>query len=148
MSTHILGSADASSTAPATAFFARWTDHDTWAEWSPDTSWVRLQGPVAQGARGVLKPVGGPRTTFVIDALVTDREYTDVSRFPGAVLRFQHLVAPRSDGGSDLRVSVTLTGLLAGVWAKVLRPSFAESVPADLERLVALAEAVPASVGR
>lgn len=148
MSTHLLGTADATSTAPASAFFARWTDHDSWSEWSPDTSWVRLHGPVAQGTRGVLKPVGGPRTTFAIDALTPDREYTDVSRFPGAVLRFQHLVAPRPDGGSDLHVSVTLSGPLAGLWAKVLGASFAQSVPADLERLVALAEAVPAAAGR
>lgn len=46
---------------PATpdAYFARWIDHDTWPQWSPDTEWVRLDGPVEVGTRGVLKPGAG-----------------------------------------------------------------------------------------
>ncbi|MEP6462626.1 MAG: hypothetical protein ABJC62_04270 [Frankiaceae bacterium] len=63
-----LGRGYATSTATPAAFFARWIDHDTWPEWSPDTEWVRLDGPVEVGTRGVLKPKGGPKAKFVISA--------------------------------------------------------------------------------
>lgn len=56
-----LGQGAALSTASPNAFFARWIEHDTWPQWSPDTKWVRVQGPVAIGARGVLKPKSAPK---------------------------------------------------------------------------------------
>ena len=130
-----LAHAAAQSTSTPSQFFARWIDHDSWSEWAPDIQWVRLTGPVAEGTRGVLKPKGGPAAKFVISALVTDREYTDTSKLPGATLVFQHLVSP-SPTGADLEVRVTLDGPLARLWAAILGKGFASTAPADLERLV------------
>lgn len=135
-----IAAASAVSALPPAAFFARWVDHSTWAAWSPDTEWVHLNGAVAQGTTGTLKPKGGPRTAFTISTLVPDREYTDSSRFPGATLVFQHVAEPSAEG-STLEVCVTLDGPLAWLWARILGRGFRTSVPADLERLVALVEA-------
>jgi hypothetical protein len=135
-----LGTASATSTAPAAGFFARWIHHDSWGEWSPDTEWVRLDGPVALGATGVIKPTGGPKTRFTISALEPDHEYTDTSFLPGAKLVFQHLVTERS-GRTELDVAVSMTGPLAWLWARVMGGGFRESTKADLDRLVALVEA-------
>lgn len=134
-----LGTATATSTAPASAFFARWIDHNTWGQWSPDTEWVRVTGPVVLGATGVIKPTGGPKTRFTISALDADREYTDTSYLPGARLVFQHLVA-LEDGVTRLDVAVSMSGPLAWLWAKVMGGGFRESTQADLDRLVALVE--------
>ena len=134
-----IANASATSTAPPSAFYARWIDHSTWPEWDTDSDWVQLEGPVAPGARGVLKPQGGPKTRFTIAVLDPDREYTDVSSMPGATLRFQHLAAV-SDGLTELTARVTLTGPLARLWAMILGKDFAESVPASLKRLIELVE--------
>lgn len=61
------------SSAPPSAFFARWADMATWPEWNLDTEWVRVDGPFAQGATGTLKPKGGPKVAFVVEALVDGR---------------------------------------------------------------------------
>ena len=135
-----LGTASATSSAPAAGFFARWIDHDSWGEWSPDTEWVRLDGPVALGATGVIKPTGGPKTRFTISALDVDREYTDTSYLPGARLVFRHLVASAS-GLTRLDVAVSMSGPLAWLWARIMGGGFRESTQADLDRLVALVEA-------
>lgn len=135
-----LGTASATSSAPASAFFERWIDHSTWATWSPDTEWVRVDGPVVLGARGVIKPAGGPRTKFIISALELDREYTDTSMLPGARLVFQHL-ASTTDGVTSLDVSVSVSGPLAFVWAKIMGGGFKDSAQADLDRLVGIVEA-------
>jgi hypothetical protein len=135
-----LGTATATSTAPASRFFARWIDHDSWGEWSPDTDWVHLDGPVALGTSGVIKPTGGPKTRFTISALDPDREYTDTSFLPGARLVFQHLVVSES-GLTRLDVTVSMSGPLRWLWARIMGAGFRESTQADLDRLVALVEA-------
>jgi len=134
-----LGRGHATSTATPDAFFARWIDHDTWPEWSPDTEWVRLDGPVEVGTHGVLKPKGGPKTKFVISACTPGREYTDTTRLPGARLVFRHTVEPAAPG-CELHVQVTMDGPLAYVWAKIMGGGFRESAQADLDRLVAIVE--------
>lgn len=133
--------ASASSSAAPHRFFARWIDHSTWSEWSPDTEWARVDGAVRQGATGALKPRGGPRISFVVAEYEADRRYTDESRFPGARLTFRHTVDP--DGaGSRVAAEVWLHGPLAAVWARVLGRGFRTSVPDDLRRLVRLVEAI------
>jgi hypothetical protein len=159
-----LGRGSATSAADPDAFFARWIEHDTWQQWSPDTEWVRIDGPAAVGTRGVLKPRGGPKVKFVITACDPGREYTDTSRLPGARLTFQHTVVADgtvadgtvADGtvaggtgaggtvaggtGSKLAVLVTMSGPLSRVWAKIMGGGFRESAQGDLNRLVALVE--------
>ena len=71
--------ARARTTAAPAALFERWADMATWPEWNADTEWVRLDGPFAEGATGVLKPQGGPKVKFVIDSLV--ERLLDESRF-------------------------------------------------------------------
>ena len=134
-----LGRGAATSTANPDAFFARWVDHDTWPQWSPDTEWVRVDGSAVAGTRGVLKPKGGPKVKFVISACTPGREYTDTSMLPGARLVFQHTAVP-SGTGSRLDVLVTMSGPLSWLWAKIMGGGFRDSAQADLDRLVALVE--------
>ena len=134
-----LGRGSAVSPATPDAYFARWVQHETWPAWSPDTEWVRVDGPVAVGTRGVLKPRGGPKVKFVVSACTPEREYTDTTLLPGARLVFQHTVEP-VEQGSDLRVRITMRGPLAFLWAKILGGGFRDSAQADLDRLVRLVE--------
>jgi hypothetical protein len=138
-----IAEAEAASTAPPAAFFARWADMATWPEWNLDTEWVRLDGPFAAGSRGVLKPKGAPRVKFVIDALVPDREFVDVSLLVGARLTFRHLVEPLAGGGCRVRVAVTMSGPLRWMWARILGKGFRTTLQPDLDRLVAAAESAP-----
>ena len=134
-------SAEITSAAPPSAFFACWADMATWPEWNLDTEWVRLDGPFATGSRGVLKPKGGPKVSFVIDSLVPDREFVDVSLLPGAKLTFAHLVRHEPEGGSTVSVAVTFAGPLARLWRRILGGGLAASLEPDLRRLAARAEA-------
>lgn len=141
----LLVTADRRSTAPAAAFYDRWIDHRTWADWSPDTAWVRMDGDVRVGATGTLKPRGGPRVRFVVSDLVPGRRYVDTARFPGARLVFAHTATEDRDG-TALTAEVRLAGPLARLWALVLGGGFRRSVPADLDRLVGLVERARADV--
>ncbi|MET9286951.1 SRPBCC family protein [Nocardia beijingensis] len=138
----IIATAHAISSAPPTAFFARWADVATWPEWNTDTEWVRLDGPFAEGATGTLRPKGGPKVRFVV-ARLTDREFMDVSRLFGARLTFVHEVAV-VDGRTTVTVTVSIDGPLRVLWTKILGADLAKSVQPDLDALVAVAEGVAA----
>ena len=141
MTTIDIATAAADSAAAPALYFARWIDHQSWHEWSPDMEWIRLDGPVAKGTCGVLKPLGAPKTKFVIGELDVDSRYTDVSLFPGAKLYFEHTVEPDVAGsGSQLHVRVWIDGPLAPLWNKILGDGFRASLQPDLDRLVALVE--------
>jgi len=132
-----IAEAETSCSAPPSAFFARWADIATWPEWNTDTEWARLDGPFATGSTGVLKPRGGPRVKFVIGSLVPDREFTDISLLAGARLTFRHAVEASGEGGSRVRVTVTLSGPLGWLWRIVLGKGLRSSVQPDLDRLAA-----------
>jgi len=140
-----IASARISSAAAPSAFFERWADMATWPQWNTDTEWVRLDGDFVQGATGTLKPKGGPKVRFVIQRLVPGREFVDVSRLAGARLTFAHLVTERADGGSDVEVTVTMSGPLRRVWLLMLGSGIRGSVQADLEGLARAAEGATAT---
>lgn len=135
-----ISEASARSTAEPAAFFARWADMATWPEWNTDTKWVRLDGPFATGTTGVLKPKGGPRVKFVIESLVPDREFVDVSLLPGARLTFRHAVESMPDAGCRVDVTVTMAGVLGRLWGLILGSGFRTNLQPDLDRLVAMVE--------
>jgi hypothetical protein len=134
-----IGSAHATSSAAPAAFFARWGDVSTWPEWNSDTEWVRLDGPFAAGATGVLKPKGGPKVKFVIDRL-SAQELVDVSKLFGARLTFAHDVTARDDGGTTIDVTITMSGPLAWLWKRILGKGLQQSAQPDLDRLVKATE--------
>jgi hypothetical protein len=135
-----LATAHATSTAPPAAFFERWADTDTWPAWNADTEWVRLDGPFAEGATGTLKPRGGPKVGFVVEELVPDKVFTDVSSLTGARMTFAHRVDGHA-GTTTVDVDVTLTGPLARLWVWVIGRGIRRTLQADLDRLVTAAEA-------
>jgi uncharacterized protein YndB with AHSA1/START domain len=136
----MLGNGSAHSNAPPAAFFARWVDHRTWAAWSSDADSVRVDGAVREGARGHLTPRGGPRHRFQITTLDPPREYTDTSHLPGGRMVVRQSATATADG-TDIEVSVTITGPRARLWGATTGRGFRTSVQGDLDRLVALVEA-------
>ena len=112
----------------------------TWPDWNQDTEWVRLDGPFSTGSTGKLKPKGGPVVPFVIERLIDNTEFVDVSRLLGARLTFAHTVTERPEGGSAVEVTVSMTGVLRWFWTAVLGKGLAASAQPDLDRLAAIAE--------
>jgi hypothetical protein len=141
-----LATAHVTSPAGPAAFFDRWADMATWPEWNLDTEWVKLDGPFTQGSTGTLKPKGGPVVPFLIERLVPNEEFVDVSKLLGARLTFAHVVQPRPHGGSEVAVTVSMTGPLAWLWKVILGKGLKASAQPDLERLARVAERLGGTV--
>lgn len=139
--TTLVTNARATSAAPPSAFFDRWADMATWTEWSTDVEWARLEGSLAVGTTGVLKPRKGPKTKFVIEQLDPDRAYVDVPRLYGARLASGHLVTTHPGGGCSIDVTIAMSGALASLWTLLLAKGFGETTQSDLYQLGAVVEA-------
>jgi hypothetical protein len=120
--------------ATARQIHAVWADIARWPEWNSDTEWVTIDGAFAEGATGRLKPAGAPSVPFRITHLDAGR-FTDVSRLLGARLVFDHRLTPGADG-LDIDVTVSMTGPLRGLWARMMASGIAAGIDHDLAALV------------
>jgi hypothetical protein len=138
--TRTIVQAQATSAAPAAAVYAHLAAMTTWPRWKADTDWVKLKGPFAEGTKGTIKPLRGAVTHFVIERIVPDRTFVNVTKLTLARLTFVYSVAERPDGGSDLGITVNITGLLSGLWTSVLAKGLNAGTQRDLDALAELAE--------
>lgn len=126
--------------APPARLWRRYTDPTRWPEWDHGTERVTVDGPLAVGTRGTLKPTGGPTTRFTFTEVVPERGFTDVTRLPLARLTFTHRLEP--DGtGCRFTHRVTITGPLAPLFARVIGRTIARELPTAMRALARLAEA-------
>lgn len=130
----------ATTTAPPAALWARYADPASWPEWDHGAEAVTIDGPIAVGTTGTLKPVGGPLTRFVVTEVTPEASFTDVTRLPLARLTFSHLIEPYQ-GGSRFTHTVTFTGPLAWLFRRVIGKGIAADMPETMGRLAALAAA-------
>jgi len=107
---------------------------------------VTVDGPLAVDTRGILKPVRGPATPFTFTEVTPDVGFTDVSRLPLARLTFTHRIEP-TPTGSTFTHSVTITGPLSPLFARVVGRNVATGLPRAMRQLARLAE-TPASGAR
>ena len=124
-------------TAPADELFARVADCERHPDWSHDLEWVRLDEPLREGARGVLKPKGGPKSRFVVTTLVPGAVFADTTSLPGARVTFHHEVRPDGDV-TRLLVRVTLVGPLAWLWKRTAFRDAQAKVEEDARHLLEL----------
>ncbi|MFQ6328028.1 hypothetical protein ACLMAL_18070 [Nocardia sp. CWNU-33] len=136
-----IATAHGTTTALPAAFFDKWADMATWPEWNTDTEWVHLDGEFRQSATGKLKPKGGPTVPFLVESLVQDREFVDVSKLIGARLTFAHFLT-RADGITTLDVEISITGPLSWLWIRLMGKSLAASAQPDVDNLIAAIAAV------
>ena len=127
--------------------WARYAEPRTWPEWDAAIERVILQGAFAVGSRGRLKPVGGLTTRFTLTEVVPEVGFTSGTRLPLARLDFRHRIEP-TPTGSRLTHTVTLTGPLSSLLARVIGPGLARDLPPAVSALALLARDVPVGTAR
>jgi hypothetical protein len=139
----IIARHESTTTATAGQVFDRIADCENHPEWSHDLEWVRLDEPVREGARGMLKPKGGPKSRFVVSTLVPGSVFADTTFLPGGRVTFHHEVHAEG-AGSRLLVRVTLDGPLAWLWKRTAFRDAQAKVEEDAKHLLELLAHSPA----
>ena len=120
----------------------RWyCEPQTWPQWDHDTTEVTVDGPFAVGTTGTITPRSGPRAAFTFTEVTAEVSFTDTTRLPLATMTFTHVIGPGPDGRTSLTHGVTIRGLLAPLFGRVIGTGIARGLPGSMQRLARLAGA-------
>ncbi len=122
----------------------RWTNTDLWPVDDPDCEKAMLNGPLAKGALGWVKPKKGFRSSFrIVEVNRQKMRFGIESKLPLGTMRFEHFL-DKVEGEEDtaereMTHRVTITGPLAKVWDRLVGRPIAEGLPTVMGNIVRVA---------
>ena len=125
--------------ATPNAVYAVWADVPHWPQWDPDTREASLDGPLATGAKGRLKPRKGFAVPMRVVEAVAGEHFTVECPVLGSVMRFEHVLR-LCDGGVQVTHRVTFHGWLAGWLMRTVGQDVRRGLPVTLQGLKARVE--------
>ena len=133
---HFEHSGTVTTTAPADAVWALWSDPATWSTWDPAVEGVRIDGAFEEGATGAMTLTGGIEVPVTLEVVEPGSRYLDQLAMGDLTIRIDHVVRP-TDTGAEVSVRTVITG----PGAEDVGPMVIADAPKALAALVALAEA-------
>ncbi len=125
--------------APAETIFALYADVANWPKWDPDAKAASIEGAFVTGAKGVITPNGGPKSTLYFTEVVSNRSFTVDCKLPLCRMRFEHELATEG-AGTRATHRVIFTGALAFLFGRLIGSGMKKSLPQALAGLKAAAE--------
>lgn len=118
-----------------------WTDVNQWHTWQGDIEYAKLEGEFKVGNTFLLKPKGGPQVNIEIIKVETNRQFTDLTRFPGARMYGSHEFVIHGDE-LEIKTTMSIDGLLSFLWRKIVAEDVANGMMAQTGNLIEKAKSV------
>lgn len=113
-------------------------DVDNWNRWDAGVTSSRLHGRFETGHSFTLQPQGGPKVRIQLEE-VREREYfRDLTRFPLAKMYGEHWYEVTPEG-LKLTITMTMKGLLAPLWNKIVMKNIVAGLEQDVQCQIAAA---------
>ncbi|HVX18195.1 MAG TPA: SRPBCC family protein [Acidimicrobiales bacterium] len=125
---------------PAAKLWAAVADPHSWPEWTDSMEQVELHGPLAPGTTATVKQPKFRAAKWTIDEVDEGTAFVWSSSAGGVKSVGGHYVKPVDDSHSELRLTFTQTGLLAGPMGVLFGKTFARYVDMELNGLKRSAE--------
>jgi uncharacterized protein YndB with AHSA1/START domain len=123
--------------------WAPWTDVAGWPSWNPGIGRAQLDEPVAEGATGTVRAVGGPTSTLKVLALEPGRRFVTEASERLIRLRFEHELVDLESGQLLITHRVRMTGPATPLMRHTNGARLKRSIPAALAALVERVTTVP-----
>lgn len=131
--------ASCQTTATKDQIWKLWVDVPNWNVWDREVETSELFGQFQTGTKGILKPVGGPKTKFKMTECTQLKSFTDRSFLPLCKIDFIHTITETKDG-LEITHKVVMTGLMTFLFSKVIGNKIKIGLPVAVEKLIELAE--------
>lgn len=118
--------------------WARYQNHETWAEWDQGLDHVQADGPLAVGTTGKLTPKGQRAIPFTITDVEELIGFTDECAVGDLVIRFRHELT-RVEGVTRVTHGVVISGPGSEQAGPQVGPVVTAAIPASVAELVRLA---------
>ena len=115
-----------------------WTDIDHWHTWQSDIEYAKLEGEFKPGSTFTLKPVKGPKVKIRLHRVEPLRNFTDLTRFPGARMYGSHDFICHGDE-LEIKTTIELEGFMSFLWRKIVAEDIVKSLPEQTKNLIARA---------
>ena len=110
-------------------------DVNHWHTWDEGIEYARLEGPFEKGNHFMLKPKGGPELKVTLLEAVKNHSFLDVTAFPLAKMYDNHTFEETPEG-LKITNTISVKGLLAFVWIKLVAKNIVNSLPVDIPRQI------------
>lgn len=118
-----------------------WTDLNQWHTWQSDIEYAKLEGEFKVGNTFLLKPKGGPKVNIEIIKVEPNRQFTDLTRFPGAKMYGSHEFVIHGDE-LEIKTTMSIEGPLSFVWRKIVAEDVANGMMEQTDNLIEKAKSV------
>ena len=126
-------------TATKEQIWKLWTDVPNWNIWDKDLETSEIFGDFKKGAKGVLKPVNGPKTKFTMTECEPLKSFTDRTFLPLCKMDFVHIMTETPDG-LEITHKVVMTGFMTFIFSKLVGKNIEKGLPEAVEKLIDIAE--------
>ena len=126
-------------TATREQIWKLWTDVANWSSWDKEVETAELFGEFKTGTKGILKPAGGPKTSFIMTECTDFISFSDRSFLPLCKMDFIHKMQETKDG-VEVTHKIVMTGLMTFLFSKVIGSKIEIGLPVAVEKLIEIAE--------
>jgi hypothetical protein len=127
----------ATTDATPAQLWAAWMDVATWKQWDKGLKNAHAADPLALGVTGIIVPLRGIDTPFVVTEFELGCNYTFRTDLIAAKLHVRRSIV--SQGPTVFRHQVWFSGPLAALWATLLGNGFRRAIPATMQTLAEVA---------
>jgi hypothetical protein len=116
-----------------------WTDVPNWKQWDKGLKEAKLEGDFALGTKGTLIPDKGPKSAFIISALVVNQAYTFKTKIPFGWLIIKRSLEVKQDK-TYFTHDVEFTGFLKKMFGNSMGKKYRAMLPSVLSEIKQIAE--------
>jgi hypothetical protein len=111
---------------------------NAWKTWDNTVEHAELQGEFKTGSTFLLRPKGGPNVKIKLVDVQPLTYFKDQTTFPLAKMHGEHWYE-KTPQGLKITVTMTMTGLLAVLWNKIVMKNIVAHLEEDIKNQVAAA---------
>ncbi|MEJ7681904.1 MAG: SRPBCC family protein [Segetibacter sp.] len=115
------------------------SDVNNWKTWDETVEYAELQGEFKTGSTFILKPKGGPKVKINLMDVQRPIYFKDKTTFPLAEMYGEHWYEDTPQG-LKITVRMTMKGLLAALWNKLVMKDIVDNMEYDINSQIAAAK--------